>query len=159
MDSTQLVTAFTATLEASLHGLQALEPLLEREREALTGRDPQRLEALVRDKLAVLEQLEHSVRARDGLQRAAGFGAGSVDGGRLVAALDQPALSAAWTALETLARQVAGLNDRNAQLTVQRQRNVRTALGILTGRPAGDDTYTRLRRRSGADAHHSLARA
>jgi flagellar biosynthesis/type III secretory pathway chaperone len=158
VDSAQLIKAFTATVQASLHGLQTIEPVLERERDALTGRDPQHLEQVVRDKLVLLNQLEHGVRARDQLQQSAGFEAGPDGGSRLVETLDHPVLRRDWTQLTALARRVAELNDRNGQLVVQGQRDTRTALGVLTGRNAKDDTYTTLRRKAGAVASCSLGK-
>ena len=158
MDRAQLIKAFTATVQASLHGLQSLEPVLEREHHALTGRDPQHLEQVVHDKLALLNQLEHSVRARDRLQQAAGFDTGLDAGGQLVETFDQAALRRDWMQLNAVAQRVAELNDRNGQLAVQGQRNSRNALGILTGRSAEDDTYTTLRRKPAAAASGSLGK-
>lgn len=158
MDSEQLIKAFTATVQANLHGLQLLEPVLRREQAALTGKDPARLEQVVREKLALLRQLEPGVQARDRLQRAAGMAAGLDDGARLVASLGHAPLSAEWTEMVRLARTVAELNDRNSRLALQGQRTTRMALGILTGRPLHNDTYSTLRRRGGALAGQSLGR-
>lgn len=158
MDREQLLKAFTATVQASLHGLQSLEPVLEREHHALTGRDPQCLEQVVHDKLALLNQLEHSVRARDRLQQAAGLEPGLEAGSQLVESLDQAALRHDWTQLNEVAQRVAERNDRNGQLAFQGQRNTRSALRILTGRAAKDDTYTTLRRRPATAASCSLGK-
>jgi len=158
VDHEQLTKAFTATVQASLHGLQLLEPVLQREQAALTGRDPTLLRQVVEEKLGLLKQLEPGVQARDRLQRAAGLEPGLDGGGRLVESLGHDALAADWDEMTRLARRVAELNDRNSQLAMQGQRATRAALGILTGRPTRDDTYTQLRRRSGALAGQSLGR-
>ena len=134
MDSAQLGKAFTATVQASLHGLQSIEPVLQREQDALVGKDPETLQQVVREKLVLLKELEHSVQARDRLQKAAGLPAGNEGAGRLVEGLQQEALTQEWTALTEIAQRVAELNDRNGRLAIQGQRNARNALGILTGR-------------------------
>ena len=55
-------------------------------------------------------------------------------------------------------RDLAEMNDINAQLAAQGQRAARTALGILTGRPSGDDTYADLRRKPAAAARQILGK-
>ena len=158
MDSVQLGKAFTATVQASLHGLQSIEPVLQREQDALLGKDPETLQQVVREKLVLLKELEHSVHARDRLQKAAGLPAGNEGAGKLVEGLQQQALTQDWAALTKLAQRVAELNDRNGRLAIQGQRNARAALGILTGRAASDDTYSTLRRRGGGVAGYTLGK-
>ncbi len=158
MDNEQLIKAFTATVQASLHGLQSLEPLLQQEQAALTGKDPDRLEQLVQQKLALLRQLEPSVQARDRLQRAAGLTPGLDGGARFVESLGEESLAAEWAEMNRLARSVADLNDDNSRLVMQGQRATRTALGILTGRALQEETYSTLRRRSGSAASHMLGK-
>lgn len=158
MESTQLIKAFTATVQASLHGLQSIEPVLQREQLALTGKDPAQLEQIVREKLDLLKQLEHGVQARDRLQKAAGLESGLEGGSKLVEALGQPQLATDWQSLTTLAKTVADLNDQNGQLANQGQRATRTALGILTGRPEKHDTYSTLRRKSTGASSYTLGK-
>lgn len=153
----QLVKAFAATVQASLHGLQRLEPVLLREREALSGRDPDRLTAVVHEKVSELQALEPSIKARDRLLAVAGLPRGVDGGGQLVSQVNDMALAEDWSRLVELAGRVTALNDQNAQLANQGQRATRAALGILTGRPNRDDTYASLRRRRGnTSASHSL---
>ena len=149
MDAKQLATAFTATVQASLHGLQSLESLLEREQAALSGREAEVLERVVAEKLDLLRQIEHGLRARDRLQQAAGYATGLEGGAQLVDTLQQDVLSADWATLVAAARRIAALNDRNGQLAMQGQRATRDALHILTGRPQRQDTYAGLRRGHG----------
>ncbi|MBT8039283.1 MAG: flagellar protein FlgN [Gammaproteobacteria bacterium] len=158
METAQLIKAFTATVQASLHGLQSIEPVLRREQSALTGKDPAQLEQVVREKLALLKQLEHSVQARDRLQKAAGLEQGLEGGSGLVATLNLPKLTADWQALNRLAETVAHLNDQNGQLANQGQRATRTALGILTGRSEKEHTYSTLRRKNGGASSYSLGK-
>lgn len=158
MDQAQLAKAFTATVQASLHGLESLEPVLRRESEALSGRDPEQLTRAVEDKLLALKSLEPSVTARDRLLKAAGFDNGLDGGTRLVEMLNDPDLEREWLSLRELAAAVAELNDVNAQLANQGQRATRAALEILTGRPNKDDTYTSLRRKPGITSRHTLGK-
>ena len=158
MQSEQLIKAFAATVQASLHGLQSIEPVLRHEQEALTGRDPGHLEQTVQEKLTLLKQLEHSVQARDRLQKAAGVAEGLEGGSHMVETIRQPQLSADWMAMTDLAQVVADLNDRNGQLALQGQRATRAALGILTGRDAKEDTYSTLRHKCGGVASQTLGK-
>ncbi|MGB5468248.1 MAG: flagellar protein FlgN [Sedimenticolaceae bacterium] len=158
MDRTQLSKAFTATVQASLHGLQSLEPVLEQELTALGGRNAAALDRIVAGKLELLRQIEHSVHARDRLQEVAGFTQGLDGGKQLVEAFDQDALTAEWGALVALAQRIAVLNDRNGQLAMQGQRATRTALSILTGRKDRQDTYSTLRHGRDAATRYSLGK-
>ena len=158
MDHIQLTKAFAATVQASLHGLQSLETVLQHERDALAGRDPEQLASIVERKLAQLKALEPSVKARDRLLAAAGLGEGMDGGNQLVATLDDTTLSHDWSELVVLATRVAELNDINAQLAAQGQRATRTALGILTGRPSSNDTYADLRRKPAAATRQTLGK-
>lgn len=157
METKQLANAFKATVQASLHGLAALEPVLGTERAALTGRDPAALEAVVEQKVALLRQLQHSVQARDRLQKAAGQQAGNDGGNALVAAIGDAELTRDWDALLTRASEIARLNDVNGQLANQGQRAARTAIGILTGRDTTEPTYSKIRGKR--RAANSYARA
>jgi flagella synthesis protein FlgN len=158
MNNDQLVSTFAATVQASLHGLQTLEPILEQEHRALAGRNPGLLEIVVEQKIALLQQLQHSVQARDRLQQAAGFAVGNAGGEALVVALSNAELSADWSALLAVATRVATLNDRNGQLAALGQQTTRAAIGILTGRDQTEHTYSTLRRRRAAGGY-SLAHA
>jgi flagellar biosynthesis/type III secretory pathway chaperone len=158
METAQLIKAFTATVQASLHGLESLADLLQKEQDAVLGKDPERLEQLARDKLELLKQLEYGVQARDRLQIAAGYPAGFAGGDGLVGKLDQAPLSKDWQSLGDLGERVAEQNNRNGQLVIQQQQAARSALEILTGRLRQDDTYSTLRRKRGGIASYSLGK-
>ena len=158
MQHEQLVRTFGATVQASLHGMTELEPVLLRERDALSGKDPAQLTAVVEEKLAQLKALEPSVQARDRLLSAAGFETGIEGGNQLVKSLGDASLAADWERLTKLAANIATINDINAQLVHQGQRATRQALGMLTGRPGNTDTYTDLRRKAGGHSSHTLGK-
>ena len=103
MHNDQLVTTFKATVQASLHGLETLAPILDQEHRALVGRDPGVLESIVKHKLSLLQQLQHSVEARERLQQAAGFPRGNAGGDALVANHGDPGLVADWSQLRDIA--------------------------------------------------------
>jgi flagellar biosynthesis/type III secretory pathway chaperone len=154
----QLTKAFNATVQASLHGLRELIPVLQRERDALGGHDAEQLSTVVSDKLARLKALEPSVTARDRLQKAAGHDMGLDGGTRLVETLGDDKLVAEWGQLKALAEEVARLNDVNGSIVAQNERATRSALEILTGRPRNDVTYSDLRRRANATSKHYLGK-
>jgi flagellar biosynthesis/type III secretory pathway chaperone len=157
MEQAQLVSAFKATVQASLHGLETLESTLEAERAALTGRDPTALETVVKEKIALLQQLQHSVQARDRLLKTAGFVTGNPGGDAFVAAVNEPQLTDDWSTLLERATRVARLNDRNGQLANQGQRATQTAIGILTGHDQTEPTYAPARRNRRARASYTRA--
>lgn len=159
MNNDQLVTTFAATVQASLHGLKSLEPILEQEHLALSGRDPGRLEALVKEKMALLQQLQHSVQARERLQQTTGFEPGNAGGDALVAAIANDDVAREWSKLLELASRIAGLNDRNGRLAALGQHAAQQAIGILTGRDQTDHTYGTLGHRKRAAGGYSLAHA
>lgn len=159
MEQEQLTKAFSATVQASLHGLQSLEPILRREQTALVSRDPELLTGIVQEKVAALKQLEPSMQARDRLQASAGMPEGIEGGSRLVGVLNQDPLTRDWAQLTRLAKTISELNDHNGSLALQGQRMAREALGILTGRSPSDDTYTTLRRKNGGTASYSFGKA
>lgn len=146
MTKADLIRAFAATVDASVHGLQSLVTLLREEQEALVGQDPEILTQVVKQKSDLLKQLEFSVQARDRLQQESGFEFGLAGGEKLVDLLQQPELATQWQQLVELGAAVSTLNDRNGQLVRERQRSTKSALEILTGRPSHDDTYRALRR-------------
>jgi flagellar biosynthesis/type III secretory pathway chaperone len=158
VDTQQLIKAFTATVQASLHGVESLHRLLQKEQDAILGKDPARLEQMVKDKLELLKQLEYGVQARDRLQQAGGFSKGADGGQQFVDRVGQDSLSEDWRRLGELGGQVADLNNQNGQLVVQGQQAARSALEILTGRSRRDDTYSTLRRRGNAAASCSLGK-
>lgn len=158
MDTQQLIKAFTATVQSSLHGLESLHDLLQHEQDAILGKDPQRLEHLVKDKLELLKQLEYGVQARDRLQQAGGFPSGAAGGLQFVERVGQDALNEDWRRLGELGGLVAELNNHNGQLVIQGQQAARSALEILTGRSRREDTYSTLRRRGNAAASYSLGK-
>jgi flagellar biosynthesis/type III secretory pathway chaperone len=159
MEQEQLTKAFGATVQASLHGLQSLEPILRREQSALASRDPEILTAIVQEKVAALKQLEPSIQARDTLQAAAGMPEGIEGGSRLVEMLDRDELTRDWAQLTRMAKIISELNDRNGSLALQGQRRTREALGILTGRSPSNNTYSTLRGKKCGTASFSFGRA
>ena len=144
MDTDQLKAPFRATLEASLAGLRRLRRILEDEQQALLGDQPEALEQIVRLKSESLEQLEHSVEAREQILQRLGLPGGLAGAERFVQAHFSPAeLLEDWKALLSLSREVGELNRRNGQLALAGERTTREALGILTGRGLGTPTYSR----------------
>jgi flagellar biosynthesis/type III secretory pathway chaperone len=156
----RLLPAFEAAVADTLRHLETLEPLLDRERDALGGRDPDALNAVVREKLEVLGGLEKAMRGLDGLFAHAGLPGAGKGGDALVAHADASGdLGERWERLKTLAANVDRLNTRNGSLTKQAQRGARTALSILTGRQATDAHYDRKGRDKTRLAGQSLGEA
>lgn len=143
----QLAKAFVATVEANVHGLQAMLELLTCERKAIVARDAGALERVARDKLDILTQIEHGAKARARLQQAAGLDGGPDGGNDLVRRIADATLTATWQRLLTLGAEAATENERNGQLIAQGRRAARDALDILTGRSRQEDTYDGVRRR------------
>jgi len=155
-----LIPPFTAAVAETLRQLQALEPLLGRERELLGGRDPEALNAVIREKITVLAQLETAMRGMEDLMQRAGLPGGGAGGDTLVAAAAHPPeLVDQWEQLKTLAVEVDRQNSQNGRLTQQAQRGARTALSILTGRQATEGAYDRRGRDKTGLTGYSLGQA
>ncbi len=144
MDADQLKTPFRATLEASLSDLRRLRQILQDEHQAMLGAQPEALEQIVRLKSEALEQLEHSVEAREQILSELGLPGGLIGTEQFVQSHFSPAeLLEDWKTLLSLSREVGELNRRNGQLALASERTAREALGILTRRDPGNPTYSR----------------
>jgi flagellar biosynthesis/type III secretory pathway chaperone len=155
-----LLAPFATAVADTLRHLEALQPLLEREHEALHGREPQTLNAVIREKLEVLGRLEAAMRGIETLLQRAGLRGGGAGGDALLERLPHPdELGEQWRRLKTRAAEVDRLNARNGSLTKQAQRSTRTALSILTGRQTTDPSYDRRGRDQGGLTGYSLGEA
>ena len=144
MPEEMLKAPFLATIEASLAGLRQLHEVLLAEQEALLGEEPETLERVVHHKADTLQQLDHSIQAREQLLRQAGLPGGLIGAEQFARQHFRPEeLLDTWTELVRLSREVNDLNTHNGQLTLARERTTREALGILTGRPQTTETYSR----------------
>lgn len=140
---------FRATLEASLKGLRELLAVLQEEQKALSGNDPESLEQIVKQKTALLLELESSVLAREQILQQCGLAKGLSGSEQFIRQHFTPdEILADWKSLITLSREVDELNTHNGKLALAGERTTRQAIGILTGRTTEPDTYNK-RRNSG----------
>jgi flagellar biosynthesis/type III secretory pathway chaperone len=144
MNAQSLKRPFRATIEASLAGLRQLHDILLEEQQALLSDQPEALEQIVRQKSESLEQLEHSIQAREQILEQAGLPGGMVGAQQFAHEhFAAEELHEDADALLSLSNEVRDLNIHNGKLTLARERTTREALGILTGRPQDNDTYSR----------------
>lgn len=144
MNASSLKGPFKATIGASLAGLQQLRDILLQEQEALLGNQAEALEQIVQHKADSLQQLEHSVQAREQLLQQLGLPGGLVGAEQFAQQHFTPdELLEEWKRLVTLSREVDELNSHNGKLALASERTTREALGILTGRPVTPNTYSR----------------
>jgi len=156
--SSPLKGPFLATLEASISGLRVLAQTLQEEQAALTGNDPQRLEDCVQRKIQQLQQLEHSVLAREQILKQTDCGNGLAGTEQFLRRHFQPQeILAQWQELQSLSQQVDELNISNGKLAMAGERSTRHALSILTGRSEEPQTYGR-KAGKGAAAGYSLGK-
>ena len=140
----QLNNAFKASVEASIAGLHTLADVLKKEKMALTGDNAQTLEDVVSEKLQVLTELQHSVQARDQIQKQAQVPPGLAGGEAFVREhFSVTEMASNWKILVSLSKEVDELNSQNGKLALAGERTTRQALGILTGRDQKQDTYKR----------------
>lgn len=160
MDKAQQIRAFQATVDATIQGLEVLIVTLKKEQECLTGNDPQRLEQTVIEKLKLLEDLQHSVAARNQLQLNLQLPIG-LDGGEafLKNYKAPPSVIKVWHKLATLSEQVNNLNNSNGQLANQGERTTRQAIAILTGRTQQSDTYNANPRKKAGLSSYNFGKA
>ncbi len=150
---------FRATLDATNKGLSELLPLLRQEQAALTGKDPEALEQVVQAKVALLQEMEHSVLAREQILQQAGCGSGLDGSEQFVRQQFTPdEILSDWKRLLSLSKQVDELNTQNGKLALAGERATRQALGILTGRSQEQDPYARHRPSGGPNNSNSLGK-
>lgn len=150
MDTSALKGPFKATILATVAGLRELRTILRSEQDALLGNQVEALERIVRDKADCLQQLEHSVQAREQMLQQLGLPGGLPGAEQFVSANFAPSeLLEDWQSLVTLSREVSDLNSHNGKLARAEEQTTREALGILTGRPRSTGTYSS----KGAQAH------
>jgi len=120
---------------------------------------PEELESVVQEKLALLTELEHGIKARNQLQQSLGLTAG-LEGGTLFLRQHKAPESVmqTWQKLLDLSAKVEQLNNQNGQLALQGERTTREALGILTGRKEDNDTYGKGRRGKSRLDSYTLAK-
>jgi flagellar biosynthesis/type III secretory pathway chaperone len=144
MNPATLKRPFRATIEASLAGLRQLHDILVEEQQALLSDQPEALEQIVRQKAESLQQLEHSIHAREQILEQAGLPGGMVGAQQFACQhFESDELCGDAEALMSLSGRVRDLNIHNGKLTLARERTTREALGILTGRPQDNGTYSR----------------
>jgi len=149
---------FRATIESSLKGLSELVEVLRKEQEALTGTDPEILERYVARKLALLKELDHSVKAREQILAQAGSGSGLAGSEQFIREHFKPGeILDKWNQLQALSKAADQLNTDNAKLAFAGEHTTRQALNILTGRTQEPGTYTKRRYSSSGNGTSGLS--
>lgn len=144
MSDSPLKSPFRATLEATAQGLGVLVQILRDEQAALSGSDAQTLETCVQRKLEQLQQLEHSVMAREQILQQADCNSGLQGSEQFIREHFTPdEILALWKKVQHLSSEVDELNAHNGKLAMAGERATRQALSILTGRQSANDTYGR----------------
>lgn len=133
---------YRSILIKTLEQLEQLLLKLDEESQALTGSNPQALQDSVRQKLAILAEIERNVIARDQLQIAQGLEPG-MDGGQAFVDQQAPELASEWQRFKELCNRVSQRNSENGQLVSQCTRQTRQSLSLLTGRQEDTSTYGR----------------
>ena len=138
------VRPFGSALANALQSLRELPPLLDEERRALSGQDPDRLGDVVGRKLEALAALELRMRECDSLLSRAGFADGFRGAEELLQRYPHPqSLDDCWRELKALAADVDRMNAINGSVAGQVHQHTRQALAILTGREAATASYDR----------------
>ena len=137
----ELAKALVAGIGEIASSAQRLHVVLKDERAVLASGDDARLLELTGVKTLLLQQLERLEEERTHLLRQLGEDARSVPFAMARALASQPVALTAWDdALKTLAA-CRLLNDGNGAAVDLRLRQVRQALALLTGAPAGAGVY------------------
>ncbi|PWK83107.1 flagella synthesis protein FlgN [Fulvimonas soli] len=125
----ELDAALAATVEDMRLAATELAAVLEAEREALAGADVEAIDRIGARKQSLMQQLEQYDAER--VQLAAATPAGA------------ERLRPAWRATLDALAVCRERNQQNGALAGQRLAQVRRALAVLTGEPAGDGVYGR----------------
>jgi flagellar biosynthesis/type III secretory pathway chaperone len=132
--------AVVRELELECGELRQLLSLLEEERAAVLSRDPERLAALVDQKLAHMRTLERFSTHRAALLQEAGYPADG-DGMRAFARDAGPAATSAWMDLARTAADARDANVLNGELIRMHLDDVRARLGRLAAATGGTELY------------------
>lgn len=160
MEKAQQIRAFQATVDASIHGLESLVRMLEKEQQALASNNPEFLEQAVKEKLDVIQELSHSIAARNELQHSLQLPEGLEGGRAFLETFKAPEkVMTVWQKLTDLSKQVVKLNNMNGQMANEGARSTRQALSILTGRSADEDTYSANPRKRKGLSSYDLGKA
>ncbi|MBK1647458.1 flagella synthesis protein FlgN [Rhabdochromatium marinum] len=137
---------FQPALERAIDLSRQLEQLLLDETALLHGREPERLQALIKSKLRLLRQVEQATRHLKALVEQAGQPFTREGLSQLLEALDtdptqEDSLSAQWQTLRKLAASCELMNRNNAQTVEHSRKRVATALSIIRGEEDNGNTY------------------
>lgn len=138
MDLTErLVTSF----DTSTALLRQLEEVMLAEARAIASQAPERLQALVAEKLELVRTLESETQRQKDWMEHAGLDFTPAGIAQLIAAHDsRSGLDAAWDALREGSRRCNLLNADNARLIQRDRKRIAMALRILSG-DGGAATY------------------
>jgi flagella synthesis protein FlgN len=158
-DATDCRQRLKAALEHEIQCTEALIRALDEEQEALTGREPARLETVLRDKQSQLVELEQASRQRNAVVQQAGYSADRQGVEACVRACDvQGSLNALWERLNELVRQCRERNRVNGGIVELSRHHVQRALAVLRGGLPDSDLYTSEGRSVGGASHRSLGK-
>ena len=149
-----------ALLEQETRCMQRFGALLGQEFSAVAARDIDTLEAVTREKLALVSRLEELEQGRNALLAANGFGSGPQGMQECLQWCDpQRRLASYWTELLQTARLCRQDNHRNRQLVELCSRHARQAVRVLRGEDPRQDTYGAEGETQPGFGRRSLARA
>lgn len=135
----QLLLLLTEELQYAIR----LEALLTAEGDALTGRDIERVEGLVREKQTLLQAFEDLEVRRHEQVAAAGFSADRAGLEDCIAWCDsQGRLARLWSELMVHIRQCQQLNRRNGAVVDVSRRHVQQTLTLLRGQAPATALYS-----------------
>lgn len=154
-----LVARLARVLDLELAATQALADCLAAEATALAA-SPDTVAAVAATKLGEVHKLERLAAERSAVVVALDIGdARTATWDALIESIGEPLLVTRWQQLRTALMRCREANLRNGALVDQCRRQVRTALGILSGQTSGPQLYGADGTREAEARPRSLAKA
>lgn len=144
MHNTDATDLFGRLMQQEIDCAERIGKVLNEERQALGGRDPEALERVTVAKQTLLKEMEQRVAAHEGFLSARRLPPGKAGTEQFLADLPQDSeLPALWQRLQESAAQCRDENRVNGSIVALSRVRVQRALELLHGKPDNAKTYGR----------------
>ena len=138
--SSQQQDQLTHLLNAELATARQLEPVLEKEHDALSRGDAEAILALSEEKRLIMEGMQKQLAMRNRFLQSLGLPPGR-EGTEMLADKGNAQLTTAWKNLHGLVERLNQQNTINGGIVILSHRFTRQAIDLLSGKRPDSDTY------------------
>jgi len=128
-------------LSLDIHQLESLVDILKKEKSCLSGSDTKALEALTRDKNALLGEIRERAKQKIRILVAMGFRPDSGEPSRFIRSAGLTDLYALWQQADTKLRECHTLNENNGRIVSHLQKRLTRLSDIFRGTSGQQKLY------------------